>query len=86
QGEGGADEYAIVTSEDDFGLDASGVELLPADTVYRIHEMAGTEHTDTVELRRTSQGEGGADEYAIVTSEDDFGLDASGVELLPADT
>lgn len=49
------------------------------------YEMAGTEHTDTVELRRTSQGEGGADDYAIVTS-DDFGLDATGVELLPADT
>lgn len=50
------------------------------------YEMAGAEHTDTVELRRTSQSEGGADDYAIVTSEDEFGLDASGVELLPADT
>ncbi len=50
------------------------------------YEMAGAEHTDTVELRRTSANERGADDYAIVTSEDDFGLDASGVELLPADT
>ena len=50
------------------------------------YEMAGAEHTDTVELRRTSANELGADDYAIVTSEEDFGLDASGVELLPADT
>lgn len=50
------------------------------------YELAGAEHTDTVELRRTSETEIGADDYAIVTSEDEFGLDASGVELLPADT
>lgn len=51
-----------------------------------IYEMSGAEHTDAIELRRTGANERGADDYAIVTSEEDFGLDASGVELLPADT
>ncbi|WP_313391504.1 hypothetical protein [Microbacterium sp.] len=50
------------------------------------YEMSGAEHTDTVELRRIGEDEPGADDYAIVISDDDFGLDASGVELLPADT
>lgn len=30
-------DYAIVIPRDEFGLDATGVELLPADTEYRIH-------------------------------------------------
>lgn len=50
------------------------------------YEMAGAEHTDTIDLRRTGEDERGADDYAIVISDDGFGLDASGVELLPADT
>ncbi|MFJ4045626.1 hypothetical protein ACIPV2_07790 [Microbacterium sp. NPDC089987] len=50
------------------------------------YEMAGAEHTDTVDLRRTSEDELGSDDYAMVIPEDAFGLDASGVERLPADT
>ncbi len=66
--------------------DVTATEDGKSGTATVTYEMAGAEHTDTVELRRTSANERGADDYAIVTSEEDFGLDASGVELLPADT
>lgn len=50
------------------------------------YELDGEDHTDTFDLRLITENEGKPDDYALVLPKDTFGLDAAGVELLPADT
>jgi len=50
------------------------------------YELAGEELTDTFDLRLIGVDESGSWDYAIVIPKEEFGLDATGVELLPADT
>lgn len=51
-----------------------------------IYELAGDEHTDTFDLRMIAEHETQSPDYAIVIPKEEFGIDATGVDLLPADT
>lgn len=50
------------------------------------YELAGNERSDTFDLHLLAENEQGSPDYAIVIPKEEFGLDATGVELLPADT
>lgn len=50
------------------------------------YELAGEELTDPLELRLVGEHETQSPDYAIVIPKEEFGLDATGVELLPSDT
>lgn len=50
------------------------------------YEMAGEELTDTFDLRLVGEDAPQSPDYAIVIPKAEFGIDATGVELLPADT
>lgn len=50
------------------------------------YELAGNELTDTFDLRLIAEHDNKPWDYAIVIPKDEFGIDATGVELLPADT
>ncbi|MDR2321273.1 MAG: hypothetical protein LBE60_06460 [Microbacterium sp.] len=50
------------------------------------YELAGAKRTDTFELRLTAEPEKQPADYAIVVPKEQFGLDATGVQLLPANT
>ncbi|GAA5152993.1 hypothetical protein GCM10025768_22000 [Microbacterium pseudoresistens] len=50
------------------------------------YEMAGDELTDTFDLRLIGENPPQSLDYAIVIPKDEFGIDATGVDLLPADT
>lgn len=50
------------------------------------YELAGSELIDTVDLRLIAEHDNEPWDYAVVIPKEEFGIDATGVELLPPDT
>ncbi|PKI91260.1 hypothetical protein CW368_08370 [Actinomycetales bacterium SN12] len=76
------EDRPIIRSVDDVSVSKDGKR----GRVTVTYDMADVEHTDTLQLKLKSDNEARPDDYAMVIPQDRFGLDASGVERLPADT
>ncbi|MGO1921429.1 MAG: hypothetical protein ACTH07_08680, partial [Microbacterium sp.] len=71
-----------IQSVDDVAASEDGEDATASVT----YELAGEELTETLDLRLIAAHDDKPWDYAIVIPKDEFGIDATGVELLPADT